>query len=85
MFARAALVLEPPRHDAARTRHARDHQPPHFHVITRKNERIAVVVETLIILAGEADPRDTAEAFAWARENRKELRSRWQSYSEEES
>ncbi len=62
-----------------------DHPPPHFHVITRKDERIAVVIQTLIIWAGEADPRDTAEAFAWARENRAELRSRWQEYSEEES
>jgi hypothetical protein len=61
-----------------------DHPPPHFHVITRKNERIAVVIETLLIWAGNADPRDTAEAFAWARENRAELRSRWREYSEVE-
>ena len=62
-----------------------DHPPPHFHVVTRKNERIAVVIETLVIQAGEADSRDTAEEFAWARENRKELRSRWQEYSEEQA
>jgi hypothetical protein len=62
-----------------------DHAPPHFHVITRKDERIAVVIHTLVICAGEADPRDTAEAFAWARENRAVLRSRWQAYAEEES
>lgn len=61
-----------------------DHPPPHFHVVTRKNERIAVVIETLVIQAGDADSRDTAEAFTWARKNRKELRSRWQEYSEEE-
>ena len=62
-----------------------DHPPPHFHVITRKDERIAVVIETLITWAGEADPRDTAEAFTWARANRAKLRSRWQEYSEEKS
>jgi hypothetical protein len=62
-----------------------DHPPPHFHVITRKNERIAVVIKTLAIQAGEADARDTAEAFEWARENRAELRAHWQEYSEEES
>ncbi len=62
-----------------------DHPPPHFHVISRESERIAVVIETLTVLAGDADTRDTAEAFAWARENRKELRSRRQEYSEEES
>jgi len=61
-----------------------DHPPPHFHVITRKNERVSVVIDTLVIQAGEADSRDTAEAFAWARENGAELRSRWQEYSEEE-
>jgi hypothetical protein len=62
-----------------------DHPPPHFHVITRKNERVAVVIETLIIWAGDADPRDTAEALDWARENRTKLLSRWQEYSEEEA
>ena len=61
-----------------------DHPPPHFHVITRKNERVSVVIDTLVIQAGEADSRDTGEAFAWARENGAELRSRWQEYSEEE-
>jgi hypothetical protein len=62
-----------------------DHSPPHFHVITRDDERIAVVIETLVTLAGEADPRDMAEAIRWARDNRKELRERWQMYSEEDS
>lgn len=58
---------------------------PPAHVITRKDERIAVVIKTLVVWAGEADPRDTAEAFAWAREHRVVLHSRWQAYSEEES
>jgi hypothetical protein len=62
-----------------------DHPPPHFHVVTRKDARIAVLIETLVIWAGEADPRDTAEAFAWARDNRTELRSRWREYSEKDS
>jgi Domain of unknown function (DUF4160) len=61
-----------------------DHPPPHFHVITRDDERVAIVIETLIIQAGEANSRDTSEAFEWARENRAELNSRWQEYSEEE-
>lgn len=59
-----------------------DHPPPHFHVITVKDERIFVVIETLVIQAGEADPRDIAEAMKWARSNRDELRSRWRKYSE---
>jgi hypothetical protein len=61
-----------------------DHPPPHFHVITRNNERIAVVIETMAVLAGEADARDTGEALRWASRNRAELRARWQVYSEED-
>ena len=51
-----------------------DHPPPHFHVITRKDERIAVVIETLVIQAGNADSRDTEEAFQRARKHRTKLR-----------
>jgi hypothetical protein len=42
------------------------------------------VIETLTIQAGEANSRDTAEAFEWARKNCAQLNSRWQEYSEEE-
>jgi hypothetical protein len=62
-----------------------DHPPPHFHVITRGDERIAVRIDTLQIWAGEADPRDIVDALAWAAANRAELLARWQEYSEEES
>jgi hypothetical protein len=51
-----------------------DHPPPHFHVITRKDERIAVVIETLIVQAGNADSRDTA-ALEWAGGQRAKLRA----------
>ena len=62
-----------------------DHPPPHFHVITRKEERISVVIKTLLVLAGKADRRDTREALDWARENRTELSARWKEYSETKS
>jgi hypothetical protein len=61
-----------------------DHPPPHFHIITRNEERIAVIIESLIIRAGFADSRDTAEAFLWARDHRAELYALWQEYSEQE-
>lgn len=61
-----------------------DHPPPHFHVITGGDEEIQVEIETLAVIKGEADPRDTAEAFQWAESNREELRARWREYSEEE-
>ena len=61
-----------------------DEPPPHFHVITGNGEEIVVVIETLQIRDGDADSRDTAEAFEWAQENREILRARWLEYSEEE-
>ncbi len=60
-----------------------DHPPPHFHVITVSAEEIQVEIETLAVIKGEADPRDTAEALEWAASNREELRARWREYSEE--
>jgi hypothetical protein len=62
-----------------------DHPPPHFHVITRGDERVAVRIDTLQVWAGEADPRDLADALAWAANHRAELWSRWQAYSEVDS
>jgi len=55
------------------------------HVITRSDEAAVFLIETLARWAGEADPRDTEEALAWAAFNRPELWARWQQYSEEES
>ena len=62
-----------------------DHPPPHFHVMTRDDERIVVRIDTLQIWAGEAEPRDIADALAWAAANRAEPLARWQEYSEEKS
>ncbi len=59
-----------------------DHPPPHFHVITRKEERIAVVIETPVIQAGKANSRDTEEALEWAGKQRAKLRALWKAYSE---
>lgn len=55
---------------------------PHFHVITNSDERVAVIIESLAILAGSADARDIAEALEWAKDNREALRVLWQQYSE---
>jgi hypothetical protein len=59
-----------------------DHPPPHFHIVTRNDERVAVTIDTVAIWAGEADGRDIAEGMSWAKENRAELRQRWRAYSE---
>jgi hypothetical protein len=62
-----------------------DHPPPHFHMITRRDEAAVFLIETLARWAGGADQRDTEEALAWAASNRPELWVRWQQYSEVES
>jgi hypothetical protein len=59
-----------------------DHAPPHFHIITRSNERLMVAIDTLAVLAGSADSRDAREALAWAKRNRPTLRRLWGRYSE---
>jgi len=55
-----------------------DHPPPDFHIITVADEEVTHLIETLALWAGRADPRDTADALAWAAGNKAELRSRWQ-------
>lgn len=61
-----------------------DHNPPHFHIITNSNERMAVVIETLAIMAGSVHDREMAEAIEWARGNKHLLLTRWAMYSESE-
>lgn len=58
----------------------RDHASPHFHIVTRSDERVAVLIETLGILAGAADDRDLEEALSWAASNRETLRRLWREY-----
>jgi hypothetical protein len=60
----------------------KDHAPPHFHIITVGDERVAVVIETLTVLAGSADGRDLTEALDWAKANQPTLRRLWREYSE---
>lgn len=60
----------------------KDHAPPHFHVITLGNERVAVLIESVAIMAGSADGRDVVEALDWAKANRTTLRRLWREFSE---
>lgn len=61
-----------------------DHSPPHFHIITQDDERVAVRIETLTVMAGAANRRDIAEAIEWAHANKDLLAARWAAYSEGE-
>ena len=60
----------------------RDHPPPHFHIVTSAGEKVVVEIESLRVLQGKADPRDIAEAIAWATGNRPQLRAWWSKYAE---
>jgi hypothetical protein len=66
------------------TMYLKDHAPPHFHIITNAEESVVLIIETLQVLAGEADARDIAEALEWAADNRETLRRLWQEYSEQD-
>lgn len=60
----------------------RDHPPPHFHIVTSAGEKVAVGIESLRVLRGQANPRDIAEAIAWTADNRQQLRAWWSKYAE---
>lgn len=60
----------------------RDHPPPHFHIVTNAGEKVVVAIESVKVLQGRADPRDIAEAIAWAMGNRPQLRAWWSKYAE---
>ena len=46
--------------------YADDHHPPHFHIVGA-DFQVLVRIADLKVLAGDARPRQIAEALAWAR------------------
>ena len=54
-----------------------DHGDPHFHIITRDDRRVSILIADLSIMAGHAKVKDIAEALAWAKDNGSELTSLW--------
>ena len=61
-----------------------DHAPPHFHIVTASDQRVAVAISTTSIMAGMADKQDLTEAIALAQGNKEVLNARWEKYSESE-
>lgn len=37
-----------------------DHSPPHFHIVTQGEQRVAVMIETLAALAGATSPKPSS-------------------------
>lgn len=58
-----------------------DHPPPHFHVAARDGRRAVVLLESLTVSVGDADPRDIQEALDWAQAHRDELTRKWDELS----
>ncbi len=64
-FARAAVRM-----------YAGDHGVPHFHVETPE-DRCAVSIRTLTVLAGRVPQKVLREALAWAATRREVLLAKW--------
>jgi len=57
-----------------------DHNPPHFHIVTRGGGEAQVEIATLALLAGEVDARILAAAREWAVERKEFLFAKWEEF-----
>lgn len=60
---------------------ADDHNPPHFHVVTRDHEAL-IRLSDLSVMAGSIDRRSLAVAVTWAAQNRETLEHEWSRLNE---
>ena len=56
---------------------AKDHPPPHFHVVLNDEREAWVRIDTLKIIHGRVAAREIAEALNWATENREMLATKF--------
>lgn len=49
---------------------AKDHPPPHFHVLLNDGREAWVTIAEFKIVHGKVVAREIAEALAWAKDNR---------------
>lgn len=49
---------------------AKDHPPPHFHVLLNDGREAWVTIAELKIVHGKVAARENADVLAWAEENR---------------
>ena len=57
---------------------ARDHPPPHFHVLLNDEREAWVRIDTVEIIHGKVAPREITEALNWAKENRETLAAKFE-------
>lgn len=61
--------------------YAKDHPPPHFHVLGNDGRAMKMHIPTLRVLAGSVDRKLQKEAEVWASANMKELQKQWKKLS----
>ena len=62
--------------------YAGDHAPPHIHVLRTGKPGFTVDLVTFQVSRGTYDPRDFAEAVAWANSHREKLLRKWTDLNE---
>lgn len=61
------------------TMYFEDHNPPHFHVVSRTQEAV-VEIATLTVLAGTMTRAKLSAALAWAADNKALLMRKWDEF-----
>jgi Domain of unknown function (DUF4160) len=59
------------------TMYAGDHNPPHFHIVTRDRMEAQLEIATLAVLKGDVRATVLRAALAWATKNRALLERTW--------
>ncbi|HEY4124259.1 MAG TPA: DUF4160 domain-containing protein [Rhizomicrobium sp.] len=59
------------------TMYAGDHNPPHFHIVTRERTEAQVAIATLTVLRGNVRASVLRAALTWAAKNRSLLERTW--------
>ena len=54
-----------------------DHEPPHFHVVTRDRREAQVRISNLTVMAGDVPARTLRSALKWASSNKLLLVAKW--------
>lgn len=60
------------------TMYYRDHEPPHFHIVTRDRRETQIRIEDLTVIIGDVQQKIVREALSWAAKNRAILLEKWQ-------
>ncbi len=59
------------------TMYFRDHEPPHFHIVTRDHREAQVRISDLTVITGAVQSKTLRSALTWANGNKFVLRAKW--------